>query len=70
MIKADGQNDCLRFISEEMIRAQGIFSWDTVEEIIKMYGEKDYNVQGAYYIDYLQIVLTVTMLVDMYRMSV
>ena len=62
--------DSLPFLSEELIRKYGIFDADYVNELKKIYSQEDFVLKGAYQIDYLLIVMTVTMLCEHYNLTV
>lgn len=53
----------------EIIRKYGIFDADYVEEMKRIYSRDDFKLMGAYEIDYLLIVMTVTMLCERYSLS-
>lgn len=67
MIKRVGGGE---FLSDSVIRKYGIFDADYVNEMKKMYGREDFTLMGAYEIDYLMIVMTVTMLCERFSLSV
>lgn len=56
-------------IDDELIRKQGVFDVDYVNELRKIYTAEDFKLMGAYEIDYLLIVLTVTMLCEQYGLT-
>lgn len=58
------------FLSDSMIRKHGIFDADYVKRMKKRYGREDFTLMGAYEIDYLMIVMTVTMLCERFSLSV
>lgn len=60
----------MNFLDDEMIKKYGIFDVNYVNEMKKMYGQNDFELMGAYEIDYLLIVMTVTMLCEQYSLSV
>lgn len=60
----------LEFLSDELIRKYGVFDVDHVHEMLRIYSRSDFKLMGAYEIDYLLIVMTVTMLCEMYRLTV
>ena len=41
-----------------------------IEEMKKKYSQKDFKLMGAYEIDYLMIVMTVTMLCEQFHLSI
>ena len=58
------------FLGREMIARYGIFDPEYVQELTAIYRREDFRLMGAYEIDYLLIVLTVTMLCEQYKLSV
>lgn len=60
----------MKFLDDEIIKKYGIFDVSYVNEMKKMYGQNDFKLMGAYEIDYLLIVMTVTMLCEQYSLSV
>lgn len=60
----------LAFLSDELIKKYGVFDVDHVHEMLRIYSQGDFKLMGAYEIDYLLIVMTVTMLCEMYRLTV
>ena len=64
------QPGVMEYISEEKIRKYNIFDPRCVTEMKKKYSQKDFKLMGAYEIDYLMIVMTVTMLCEKFRLSV
>lgn len=67
MIKKPSSID---FLNDDLIRKYGIFDVDYVNEMKKMYSQEDFKLMGAYEIDYLLIVMTVTMLCEQYSLSI
>ena len=59
----------LPYLDEDIIRKQGIFDVNFVRRLKEKYREDDFRLMGAYEVDYLQIVMTVTMLCEMYSLS-
>lgn len=57
------------FLSDELIKKYGVFDVDHVHEMLQMYSQPDFKLMGAYEIDYLLIVMTVTMLCETYKLS-
>lgn len=57
------------YISEERIRKYHIFNPAYVAEMKEKYSRKDFKLMGAYEIDYLMIVMTVTMLCEQFALS-
>lgn len=60
----------IRYLEEDVLKKYGIFDAPYVEEMKKLYSQTDFKLMGAYEIDYLLIVLTVTMLCEQYGLSV
>ncbi|MCM1261266.1 MAG: asparagine synthase (glutamine-hydrolyzing) [Butyrivibrio sp.] len=67
MVKASGGGE---FLEDSMIKKYGIFDVDYVNEMKKVYSQSDFKLMGAYEIDYLLIVMTVTMLCERFSLSV
>lgn len=61
--------DNMPYLSEEYIRKYGIFDWNYVNELKKIYSQEGFQLMGAYEIDYLLIVMTVTMLCEQYSLT-
>lgn len=66
MVKQAGET---RFLEDSLIRKYGIFDPEYVMEMKKIYSRSDFKLMGAYEIDYLLIVMTVTMLCERYSLS-
>lgn len=58
------------YLSDELIRKYGLFDVDYVHEMLRAYSDPDFKLMGAYEIDYLLIVMTVTMLCEQFHLSV
>ncbi|MDO4261507.1 MAG: asparagine synthase (glutamine-hydrolyzing) [Eubacteriales bacterium] len=58
------------YLDEALIRKYGVFDPAEVERMKKLYARSDFRLMGAYEIDYLLIVLTVTMLCERYSLTV
>lgn len=58
------------FLDESLIRKYHIFDVDYVNEMKQIYRQSDFKLMGAYEIDYLLIVMTVTMLCERYSLSI
>ena len=58
------------FLSDELIKKYGVFDVDYVNELKRVYRQDDFKLMGAYEIDYLLIVMTVTMLCERFSLSV
>lgn len=58
------------FLSDELLKKYGIFDVDYVHQMKAAYAQEDFKLMGAYEIDYLLIVMTVTMLCEQYGLSV
>ncbi len=57
------------YLEESLIRKYGIFDADYVNHLKKVYSQDDFKLMGAYEIDYLLIVMTVTMLCEQYSLT-
>ena len=57
------------YLSEEYIKKYGIFDWNQVNELKNIYSQEGFQLMGAYEIDYLLIVMTVTILCEQYSLS-
>lgn len=64
--KANGE---IEFLRDELIKKYDIFDVKKVNEMKKVYLADDFKLMGAYEIDYLLIVMTVTMLCERYGLS-
>ena len=51
------------------MRKYGVFDVEYVHQMKKAYQQEDFKLMGAYEIDYLLIVMTVTMLCEQYSLS-
>lgn len=58
------------FLDDALIRKYGIFDADYVKEMKETYRQSDFKLMGAYEIDYLLIVTTVTMLCERFSLSI
>lgn len=58
------------YISDERIKKYQIFDPEYVAEMKTKYSQKDFKLMGAYEIDYLMIVMTVTMLCERFKLSI
>ena len=67
MIKKPSSVD---FLGDDLLRKYGVFDVDYVNEMKKVYAADDFKLMGAYEIDYLLIVMTVTMLCEQYKLTV
>ena len=67
MVKKSGGGE---FLEDALIRKYGIFDIDYVNHMKQVYRQDDFKLMGAYEIDYLLIVMTVTMLCERYGLSV
>lgn len=67
MLTAAGE---VPYLEASLIKKYNIFDADYVEQMKKIYAQKDFKLMGAYEIDYLLIVMTVTMLCEKYSLSV
>ena len=57
------------FLDEALIKKYGVFDAGYVNEMKQVYRQDDFKLMGAYEIDYLLIVMTVTMLCERYSLS-
>ena len=57
------------FLSDDLLRKYGVFDIDYVNQMKRAYQQEDFKLMGAYEIDYLLIVMTVTMLCEQYGLS-
>lgn len=64
------QPGVMEYMSDEVIRKYHVFDSGSVNEMKKKYGQKDFKLMGAYEIDYLMIVMTVTMLCEQFHLSI
>lgn len=67
MVKQSGGGE---FLSDAMIKKYGIFDVDYVNEMKQVYSQNDFTLMGAYEIDYLMIIMTVTMLCERFSLSI
>lgn len=67
MIKQTGGES---FLEDALIRKYGIFDVGYVNEMKQIYSQDGFKLMGAYEIDYLLIVMTVTMLCEQFSLSV
>ena len=67
MIKKSSE---IPYLEESLIRKYGVFDADYVRELKQVYKQEGFRLMGAYEIDYLLIVMTVTMLCERYSLSV
>ena len=59
-----------KFLNDTLIRKYNIFDVNYVNEMKQVYSQNDFKLMGAYEIDYLFIVMTVTMLCERFHLSV
>lgn len=57
------------YLEESVIRRYDVFDADYVNRLKQVYRQEDFKLMGAYEIDYLLIVMTVTMLCEQYALS-
>lgn len=57
------------FLRDELLKKYGVFDVNYVNQMKKAYQEENFQLMGAYEIDYLLIVMTVTMLCETYGLS-
>ena len=67
MVKRCGGGE---FLDDALIKKYGIFDLDYVNEMKRVYKQDDFKLMGAYEIDYLLIVMTVTMLCEQFSLAV
>lgn len=67
MIKKSGG---IPFLDDALIRKQGVFDVDYVNGMRQVYSQEQFELKGAYEIDYLMIVMTVTMLCEQFSLSI
>lgn len=60
----------MAYLNDDLIKKYGIFDSTYVNELKKMYVQDGFKLMGAYEIDYLLIVMTVTMLCEQYSLSI
>ncbi len=65
--KANGE---IEFLNDSLLKKYDIFDINKVNEMKKVYLADDFKLMGAYEIDYLLIVMTVTMLCERYSLTV
>lgn len=58
------------FLEEDLIKKYGIFDADQVRHLKNVYSQENFKLMGAYEIDYLLIVMTVTMLCEQYSLTI
>lgn len=68
MVKRSGGK--LEFLEDSLIKKYDIFDAGYVNEMKKVYSQSDFKLMGAYEIDYLLIVMTVTMLCERFSLSI
>ena len=57
------------FLEESLLKKYGVFDPAYVKELKALYTQSDFQLMGAYEIDYLLIVMTVTMLCEDYGLT-
>ncbi|MDE6454745.1 MAG: asparagine synthase C-terminal domain-containing protein, partial [Dysosmobacter sp.] len=60
----------LEYLSDDLLKKYGVFDVDYVHEMLRIYSQSGFKLMGAYEIDYLLIVMTVTMLCEIYGLTV
>ena len=60
----------INFLDDSLIKKYGVFDVDYVNQLKQLYCKEDFNLMGAYEIDYLLIVMTVTMLCERYKLTI
>ena len=66
MVKATGGGD---FLADDIVRKYGIFDPAYVQKMKEDYRQENFKLMGAYEIDYLLIVMSVTMLCETYGLT-
>lgn len=66
MIKKSSE---IPYLEESLIRKYGVFDAEYVKGLKEVYKQEGFRLMGAYEIDYLLIVMTVTMLCERYALS-
>lgn len=64
------ESDHIPYLEESLIRKYNVFDADYVNQLKQVYKQDDFKLMGAYEIDYLLIVMTVTMLCERYGLTV
>lgn len=64
------QAEGMAFLDDSLLKKHGIFDVDYVNTLKQVYSQSDFKLMGAYEIDYLLIVMTVTMLCEKYSLSI
>jgi asparagine synthase (glutamine-hydrolysing) len=59
----------INFLDDDLLKKYGVFDVAYVNKLKDMYSQDDFKLMGAYEIDYLLIVMTVTMLCERYSLS-
>ncbi len=67
LVKRSGGED---FLNDALLKKYGIFDVDYVNMLKQMYQKEDFKLMGAYEIDYLLIVMTVTMLCERFSLTI
>lgn len=60
----------LEFLSDERLKKYRVFDVGHVHEMLQMYSRPDFKLMNIYEVDYLLIVMTVTMLCEIYKLSI
>ncbi len=63
------KSDRIPYLEEELLKKYDVFDAAYVKELKKVYSQEHFQLMGAYEIDYLLIVMTVTMLCEQYSLS-
>lgn len=64
------KTDSIPFLEDALIRKYGVFDVNYVNKLKELYKQENFKLMGAYEIDYLLIVMTVTMLCERYRLTI
>ena len=59
-----------KYLSKEVIKKQGIFEWSLVNALKEQYSASNFRLEGTYEIDYLQIILSTTLLMEKFSLSI
>ena len=57
------------YLNKDIIDKHGIFDYSEVEKLIYQYKQKDFNIEGQYHLDYLQVIMTTSMLCDKFCLT-
>ena len=57
------------FLQDDLLRKYNVFDVDYVNQLKQIYSQDGFKLMGAYEIDYLLIVMTVTMLCEQFSLT-